>query len=70
MLAKTVSVLLCFFQAQFYPQIGRPAVTPVDAADVTAADQQVMQPVNRHMSVWMIAFSFHMMKHIESKVDI
>ncbi|CAK6975031.1 spindle assembly abnormal protein 6 homolog [Scomber scombrus] len=41
-------------RAQFYPQTGRPAVTPVEAADVTAADQRVVQPVNRHTGI-----SFH-----------
>lgn len=44
MLVKDVNV---FFQAQFYPQTGKPAVSLVAAADVTAADQRAVQSANR-----------------------
>lgn len=49
MLIKDVSM---FFHAQFYPQMGKPAVSPE-----AAADQRAVQPANRQKWVWMIAFA-------------
>lgn len=48
-LSSLSGVFLYFFQANFYPQTSKPALSPVAAADVTPAEQQTMQPANRQM---------------------
>ncbi|XP_036971385.1 spindle assembly abnormal protein 6 homolog isoform X2 [Acanthopagrus latus] len=38
-------------RADFYPQTGKPALSPVATADVTPAEQQTMQPANRQFGL-------------------